>query len=467
MLYERKIKYLDYYEGGEKIRSGGFVKLELKDDKLCLELTVKGLYPTDSFMRDVVLRSGGAEAALGQITIENGYGTFRYAGDLEQEMGHTGIVYGALREIRIPIGGSRELVCPLSDAARSCEGQEQAEVFRKEARKIPQQELQETVREEKQTGVTEASEISKPTKAVEQQSEAQYKARDKAQDKAQDMPQSDDRKQDIDELLEEDLRRVWASKTDQGENNVVQTDDSVSETFESEVPISETSVPERFSTKVSGAGEFVSETPVHGSFLTEVSGAEVSISEASAPERVSAEDPVRRVSAPEIPASEKLTTQGDGDRGVETLQSGVHLSEPKAKAENSAGERHSDGRGKNATKLLEDKWQQLSAIYPHIQPFKDERDYLSISPSDFVLFPSKCYKAVNNSFLLHGYYNYNHLILARIEHRGEIVYYIGVPGNYFDREKQVAIMFGFESFECAAEPARTGDFGYYMMRTEL
>lgn len=43
----------------------------------------------------------------------------------------------------------------------------------------------------------------------------------------------------------------------------------------------------------------------------------------------------------------------------------------------------------------------------------------------------------------------------------------GVPGNYFEREKQVAIMFGFESFECEAEPAKTGDFGYYMMRTEL
>ena len=35
------------------------------------------------------------------------------------------------------------------------------------------------------------------------------------------------------------------------------------------------------------------------------------------------------------------------------------------------------------------------------------------------------------------------------------------------KEKQVAIMFGFESFECAEEPAQAGDFGYYMMRTEL
>ena len=77
------------------------------------------------------------------------------------------------------------------------------------------------------------------------------------------------------------------------------------------------------------------------------------------------------------------------------------------------------------------------------------------------------YKMINNSFPLHGFYNYNHLILARMEQKGEPVYYIGVPGNYFEKEKQVAIMFGFESFECEEEPAQIGDFGYYMMRTQL
>lgn len=116
---------------------------------------------------------------------------------------------------------------------------------------------------------------------------------------------------------------------------------------------------------------------------------------------------------------------------------------------------------------MEDKWPQLWAIYPHIRPFQDQREYLSIGPSDFVLFPAASYKAVNNSFLLHGYYNYHHLLLARVEHKGEDCYYIGVPGNFYEREKQVAIMFGFESFECAEEPAQPGDFGYYMMRAQI
>lgn len=84
-----------------------------------------------------------------------------------------------------------------------------------------------------------------------------------------------------------------------------------------------------------------------------------------------------------------------------------------------------------------------------------------------MLLPSKYFRLVNNSFLLHGYYNYKHLVLKEIKNRNETRYYIGVPGTFFDREKQVAVMFGFESFECMEEPAKSGDFGYYLMRIEL
>lgn len=115
----------------------------------------------------------------------------------------------------------------------------------------------------------------------------------------------------------------------------------------------------------------------------------------------------------------------------------------------------------------EDKWEQLWAIYPHINPFSDEREYLSLGPSDFVILPGRYYKLVNNSFLLHGYYNYHHLILTRVRQRSNIYYYIGVPGNLYQREKKIAVMFGFEGFECAAEPAGEGAFGYYLIPVEL
>lgn len=113
------------------------------------------------------------------------------------------------------------------------------------------------------------------------------------------------------------------------------------------------------------------------------------------------------------------------------------------------------------------KWEQLRSIYPTISPFGDSRHYLQISPGDFVILKERSYRMVNNSFLLHGYFTYKHLILHRMEQKGEVRYYVGVPGSFYDKEKEVAILFGFESFEGAAEPTREGDFGYYMMRVEL
>lgn len=119
------------------------------------------------------------------------------------------------------------------------------------------------------------------------------------------------------------------------------------------------------------------------------------------------------------------------------------------------------------SKRVVDKWQQLLAIYPHIRPFEDMREYLMIKPQDFVILSQKYFSLSTNSFLLHGYYNYEHLIMTRQQRKEEEGFYIGVPGNFYDKEKQVAIMFGFECFEGKREPARSGDFGYYLIPVEI
>ncbi len=121
----------------------------------------------------------------------------------------------------------------------------------------------------------------------------------------------------------------------------------------------------------------------------------------------------------------------------------------------------------NTLHMKDTKWEQLSSIYPHIHPFRDAREFLSVGPEDFVVLRERCYQMTHNSFLLHGYYNYRHLLLLRQETAGQAKYYIGVPGNFYEREKQVARMFGFESFEGVREPAWEGDFGYYLISVEL
>lgn len=119
--------------------------------------------------------------------------------------------------------------------------------------------------------------------------------------------------------------------------------------------------------------------------------------------------------------------------------------------------------------IHENKWVQLQRDYKKVHPFGDERLYLSIEPKDFIVLQAPYQRLVNNSFLLHGYYNYRHLILGPDEEIGtgdRVCFYLGVPGTYFEREKMVAVMFGFEGFECAG-PVEVGKFGYYMRRVEL
>lgn len=136
--------------------------------------------------------------------------------------------------------------------------------------------------------------------------------------------------------------------------------------------------------------------------------------------------------------------------------------------EKKLGEKESGGNELKAqvraenTPLYENKWEQLLAAYEQIHPYGDNRVYVKLEPKDFVILPSGYQHLVNNSFLLHGFYNYRYLILGK-----EKDFYLGVPGVFYEREKMVALMFGFEAFECEGGNAKEGKFGYYLRKVEL
>ena len=65
-----------------------------------------------------------------------------------------------------------------------------------------------------------------------------------------------------------------------------------------------------------------------------------------------------------------------------------------------------------------------------------------ITRAELSTLPRKFWSLANNSFLLHGYYNYNHLLL--VEEDGHI--WLGVPGIYDAREARAADLFGFPQF---------------------
>ena len=156
----------------------------------------------------------------------------------------------------------------------------------------------------------------------------------------------------------------------------------------------------------------------------------------------------------------EIEGQGQGGNQPEQAKRPIQTEQQEARSSKKTATEHT-------LHMKDTKWEQLSSIYPHIHPFRDAREFLSVGPEDFVVLRERCYQMTHNSFLLHGYYNYRHLLLMRQEVSGEVKYYIGVPGNFYEREKQVARMFGFESFEGAREPAWEGDFGYYLISVEL
>lgn len=397
MFYDKKIKYLDYCENGERISGGGFVKTEVKESNFKLYLNVRGLRLGGTIAAKVVLCGKENESILGQMTLENGQGEFRH----ECQIGGEGLQlsYEEITGIRVLLGENHELKCGWKKETVA-EGQWQAESEQKAA------------------------------KGKKERAESQPKAA-KAKKEMPEKPKEEKPNEETAEKLKQE---------------------------KSEKPKAEKPQAEKMPAAEDGPG---------------VDG--VHAEEERLEEQLIATEMRQKIEQPSNVESRRKTEQSsavENSREVEQSSAAKSLREVdvisavksrKAVEQSSAGEKQTS----RVIPLLEDKWNQICAIYPHVKPFEDERDYLSIGPADFVMFTTASYRAANNSFLLHGYYNYKHLILTRVEQRGEILYYLGVPGNYYAREKQVAVIFGFESFECAEEPAQDGDFGYYLMKVQL
>ena len=113
---------------------------------------------------------------------------------------------------------------------------------------------------------------------------------------------------------------------------------------------------------------------------------------------------------------------------------------------------------------------KIFTSFPRIYPFEDNeiRRCVKIEPKDIGSLPSETWILSNNSFLLHGYYCYHHLIFAEVVDRFGSHYILGVPGIYHNREQFMARMFGFERFKSIRKrDLRQGDFGYWYLRVNI
>lgn len=400
MFYEKKVRYLDFYRNGERIRNGGFARTEIRGERFRLELTLKGVSAAGRTAGSVILCAGEKELLLGEIRIQNGCGEFRYEEDLKRGIDGEELEYGELTGIRIPLGEGMEAACRWPAEKRSGAEEGKISVGKETTARgfFRRKEEKETVSGMAlQRGEKEAASGGSRQRGEEGTGSGVFGTREEKETASESFMQNGEK---------EAVPEAFMQREEKGTNP-------------------ETNIQRGEKETVRRDSRFISESET-------IQGAVSQSSRSSGTE------------------TEENYTRQRTEEGQEVSRAGT-ISK----------------KNGHTVKLLEEKWLQLSQIYPHIRPFRDERDYLSIGPSDFVIFSEESYRAVNNSFLLHGYYNYHHLILTRMERRGEILYYAGVPGNYYDREKQVAVMFGFESFECAEEPAQQGDFGYYMMRVKV
>ena len=110
-------------------------------------------------------------------------------------------------------------------------------------------------------------------------------------------------------------------------------------------------------------------------------------------------------------------------------------------------------------------WENLRRDHTKILDFDYEKgcEILTIKPQDIGLLPREIWVYGNNSFLLHGYYNYRYLILAKLFNpEGTPRYLLGVPGHYYSNERYMASMFGFPNFVLSKnQPMEDGRFGYW------
>lgn len=119
----------------------------------------------------------------------------------------------------------------------------------------------------------------------------------------------------------------------------------------------------------------------------------------------------------------------------------------------------------NAPEKLKKRISELLMIRPEYQPFRTKKISCSvrIGIGDVIGISEFESGLKDNSFLLHGFYRYKHVLLAGALVREHMEYYILVPGIKNEREQRLADMYGFHEFlTLDGQSGETGAFGYYL-----
>ena len=402
--YRRLISYIYAYEGGEKGKNIGFAKIDMRGPQCRIQVNVKKVYVGSSDVGVYLLHAGG-ELLLGRIFIRSGAGEYRTQVQSENVDG-SGLrmedCYGlTIHEVE---NAWQSYTTIWEDAvAQTAEIQladVTAENLRKQKEEQERKEKEQKEREVQKRASMAQNKIQVPAKqAVQRDSEVQVQATE----------------------LEGMTEKTEAAELDT-EPVPAQVSEPVSESFSE--PIAESITKPGLESVMQEAAQ---KLPISAEIERELKAEEQKL-ETMAPWGEESENP-----QPRGPEDTARLAELDREENEELADTNI--------------------------------WKKMSDQYTKVLAFDYDNgcEILSIKPQDIGLLPREIWTYGNNSFLLHGYYNYRHLILAKLlDPQQPPRYLLGVPGHYFSNEKYMASMFGFPHFVLAKkQPQGDGRFGYW------
>ena len=443
--YHRLISYIYAYEGGIKGKNTGFAKLETRGTSCRIQVSVRRVFAGGSPI-GVYLLAGQEEIRIGTLFVRGGNGEFRAVVNCENiegsgcnmeeccgltlhETDSAWRAYTTIWEDAVAQAAEVELADVTAEKVREQEA-EKEEATRKLAENVTGEVNSASVGKEK---LDEASELTRSGEMESQDTSTETEKKDAVNINETDFGIS----QPQPEKLEDSNLEIFEdTETMEAVPDISETSDHQEAEVVQEV---QTETPQE-SFQESNQ-EVQTETPQESS----QESYQEAQTEARRKDSQESTWEVRKEALPDSPPDHQ-----------EAFQPG---------SQNQKQPQPDSSKEFSKEDPAESLWNRLRAAYPKVTAFEcaDGCEILVIKPQDIGLLPRENWVYGNNSFLLHGYYNYRYLILARLGKPGERGRYIlGVPGHYGNNEKYMAAMFGFDRFvRSTRQPPRDSRFGYW------
>lgn len=443
--YHRLISYIYAYEGGIKGKNTGFAKLETRGTSCRIQVSVRRVFAGGSPI-GVYLLAGQEEIRIGTLFVRGGNGEFRAVVNCENiegsgcnmeeccgltlhETDSAWRAYTTIWEDAVAHAAEVDLADVTAEKVREQEA-EKEEATRKLAENVSGEVNSASVGKEK---LDEASELTRSGEMESQDTSTETEKNEAVNINETDFGIS----QPQPEKLEDSNLEIFE------DTETMEAVPDISETSDHQeaevVQEAQTETPQESFQE--STQEVQTETPKE-SFQESYQEAQT---EARRKDSQESTREVRKEALPDSPPDHQEAFQSDSQNQKQ--------SQPDSSKESPKED------------PAESLWNRLRAAYPKVTAFEcsDGCEILVIKPQDIGLLPRENWVYGNNSFLLHGYYNYRYLILARLGKSGERGRYIlGVPGHYGKNEKYMAAMFGFDRFvRSTRQPPRDSRFGYW------